>query len=50
MMTIDVARPFPWSNQGNWYLLIPMDYFTFAIPSQKASTVVEALVTNLYHF
>jgi hypothetical protein len=55
-MTIDVAGPFPWSDQGNWYRLIPMDNFTkwpeaFAISSQKASTVAEVLVTNLLcHF
>jgi hypothetical protein len=27
-MAIDVAGPFPWSSQGNCYLLIAMDYFT----------------------
>jgi hypothetical protein len=27
-ITIDVARPFPWSDQGNRYLLIAMDCFT----------------------
>jgi hypothetical protein len=50
---IDVAGPFPRSNQGNRYLLIAMDYFTkwteaYTIPSQEASTVAEALVTNFF--
>jgi hypothetical protein len=50
---IDVAEPFPRSDQGNRYLLIAMDYFTkwpeaYAIPNQEASTVAEALVTNFF--
>jgi hypothetical protein len=54
-IAIDVAGPFPWSDQGNWYLLIAVDYFTkwpeaYAIPSQEASTVMEVLVTNFFHF
>jgi hypothetical protein len=28
MIVIDVAGFFPWSDQGNRYLLIAMDYFT----------------------
>jgi hypothetical protein len=39
-IAIDVAGPFPRSNQGNRYLLIAMDYFTkwpevYAIPNQE---------------
>jgi hypothetical protein len=50
-IAIDVAGPFPRSNQGNRYLLIAKDYFTkcpeaYAIPDQEASTVANALVTN----
>jgi hypothetical protein len=52
-IAIYIAEPFPWSDQGNWYLLMAMDYFTmclepFAIPNQVALTVVEALVTNFF--
>jgi transposase InsO family protein len=52
-IAIDVAGPFPRSDQGNRYLLIAMDYFTkwpevYAIPNQEASTVAEALVTNFF--
>jgi transposase InsO family protein len=52
-IAIDVAGPFPRSDQGNRYLLIAMDYFTkwqevYAIPNQEASTVSEALVTNFF--
>jgi transposase InsO family protein len=52
-IAIDVAGPFPWSNQGNPYLLIAKDYFTkwpkvYAIPNQQVSTVAEALVTNFF--
>jgi hypothetical protein len=55
-IAIDVAGPFPWSDKGNRYLLIAMDYFTkwpeaYAILNQEASTVAEALVTNFFcHF
>jgi hypothetical protein len=55
-IAIDIAGPFPWSDLGNRYLHIAMDYFTKwseadAIPNQKASTVADPLVTNfLYHF
>jgi hypothetical protein len=54
-ITINVAGPFPQSDQGNQYLLIVMDYFTkwleaYAIPNQEASTVAEALITNFCHF
>jgi hypothetical protein len=50
-ITIDVAGPFPRSDQGNRYVLIAMDYFTkwaeaYTTPNQDASTVAEALVTN----
>jgi hypothetical protein len=52
-ITIDVAGPFPWSDQGNRYLLITVYYFTkwpeaCAIPNQEASAVVEMLVTNFF--
>jgi hypothetical protein len=54
-IAIDIGGPFPWSDQGNWSLLIAMDYFTnwleaYAIPNQEVSKVVEALVTNFFHF
>jgi hypothetical protein len=50
---IDVAGPFPLSDQGNRYLLIVMEYFTkwpeaYALPNQEASSVAEALVTNFF--
>jgi hypothetical protein len=50
-MVIDVAGPFPCSDQGNQYLLIAVDYCTkwletFAIPNQKSSIVAEVLVIN----
>jgi hypothetical protein len=52
-IAIDVAGSFPWSDQGNRYLLIVMDYFTrwpeaYAIPIQEASTVAEALLTSFF--
>jgi hypothetical protein len=55
-IAIDVAWPFPWSDQGNRYLLLTVDYFmkwpeTYAFPDQEASRVTEALVTNFFcHF
>jgi hypothetical protein len=52
-IAIDGAAPFPWSDRGNRYLLIAMDYFTkwpevYAIPNQEASTVAEVLVNNFF--
>jgi hypothetical protein len=49
------SRSFQWSDQGNRYLQIAMDYFTkwpeaYAIPNHEASTVAEALVTNYCRF
>jgi hypothetical protein len=52
-VAMDIAGPFPQSDRGNRYLLIAMDYFTkwpevYPIPNQEASTVAEALVTNIF--
>jgi hypothetical protein len=52
-IAIDVAGPFPRSDQGNHYLLITMDYFTkwpevYAIPNQEALRVAEVLVANFF--
>jgi hypothetical protein len=52
-IAIDVAGPFPHSDQGNRYLLIAMDYFmkwsqAYAIPDEETSTVAHALVTNFF--
>jgi hypothetical protein len=52
-IAIDVAGPFPRSDQGNHYLLIAMDYFTkwseaYALPDREASTVADFLVTNFF--
>jgi hypothetical protein len=55
-IAIDVAGPFPWSNQGNQYFLITMDYCAkwpkaHAIPNEKASALAEELVTIFFcHF
>jgi hypothetical protein len=52
-MAIDVAGPFPQSDQRYQYLLTSVDYLTkwpeaCAIPNQDASTVVEAPFTNVF--
>jgi hypothetical protein len=52
-IAIDIAEPFPRSDQRNIHLLISIDYFTkwpevYVIPIQEASTVAEALVANFY--
>ncbi|UYV64719.1 K02A2.6-like [Cordylochernes scorpioides] len=51
-IAIDVAGPFPVTEDGNKYLLVAMDYFTkwpevYAIPNQEAATVARVLVDNL---
>jgi hypothetical protein len=53
MIAIDVAGPFPRSDQENRYLVVAMDCFTkwpeaYAIPDQEASTVADVLVTNFF--
>jgi hypothetical protein len=51
-VAIDIAGPFPQSDEGNRYLLRALDYFTKwpeAYPFPKnASTVAEALVTKFF--
>jgi hypothetical protein len=52
-IAIDVAGPFPLTDQGNRYLLIAIDYFTklpeaYALPNQEVSSVAKALVTNFF--
>jgi transposase InsO family protein len=52
-IAIDIAGLFPESDKGNRYLLIAMDYFTkwseaYAIPTQDASRVADALVTTFF--
>jgi hypothetical protein len=52
-VAIDIAGPFPQRDRENRYLLIAIDYFTkwpevYPIPNQEASTMADALVTNLF--
>ena len=52
-IALDVAGPFPESENGNRYFLVVMDYFTkwpevFAIPNQEAKTVAEKLVNEVF--
>lgn len=52
-IALDVAGPFPVTENGNRYFLVVMDYFTkwpevFAIPNQEATTVAEKLVNEVF--
>jgi hypothetical protein len=52
-IAIDVARPFPRSDQGNRNILIAIDYFTkwpevYPVPNQEATTIALALATNFF--
>lgn len=51
-IAIDVAGPFPQTENGNKYILVAMDYFSkwpevYAMPNQEATTVARVLVDNL---
>lgn len=51
-IAVDVAGPFPVTEDGNKYFMVVMDYFTkwpevFAIPNQEATTVAEKLVNEV---
>lgn len=48
-IAVDVAGPFPESDEGNKYIIVVQDYFTkwpevFATPNQEAKTVAKKLV------
>ncbi|RYA68429.1 hypothetical protein DD592_26820, partial [Enterobacter cloacae complex sp. 2DZ2F20B] len=50
-IAIDVAGPFPVTNDGNKFILVASDYFSkwpdaYAIPNQEAVTVAKVLVDN----
>ncbi|KAI5753631.1 hypothetical protein M8J77_001985 [Diaphorina citri] len=50
-IAMDVAGPFPETNNGNRYILVIMDYFSkwpeaFAIPNQEATTVADCLINH----
>ena len=52
-IAIDIAGPFPTTNDGNKYILVAMDYFSkwpeaYGIPNQEATTVAQVLVDNLF--
>lgn len=52
-VAIDIAGPFPETEDGNKYILVAMDYFTkwveaYAIPNQEASTVADVLVKEMF--
>lgn len=48
-IALDIAGPFPTTENKNKYMLVVMDYFTkwvevYAIPNQEAATVADVLV------
>jgi transposase InsO family protein len=52
-IAIDVAGPFPETDQGNKYILVVMDYFSkwpevFALPNQEAATISQTLVNEVF--
>ncbi|XP_045482836.1 uncharacterized protein LOC123686668 [Harmonia axyridis] len=52
-VAIDIAGPFPETDEGNKYILVAMDYFTkwveaYAIRNQEAATVAEVLIKEMF--
>ena len=50
-IAIDIAGPFPSTDDGNRYIMVVGDYFTkwveaYAIPNQDVTTVAKQLVHN----
>ena len=50
-IAIDIAGPFPVTDDGNHYIMVEGDYFTkwvanYAIPNQEVTTVAKELVHN----
>ena len=50
-IAIDIAGPFPVTDDGNRYIMVVGDYFTkwvevYAIPNQEVTTVAKQLVHN----
>ena len=48
---MDLARPFPVTEDGNKYLMVVSDYFSkwpeaYAIPNQEATTIATMLTTG----
>ena len=44
----NIMGPFPCSKRGNKYILVALDYFTYAIPNQEAITVAKTLTDNMF--
>ena len=50
-IAVDIAGPFPVTEDGNQYIMVGSDYFNkwpeaYAIPNQEATTVVKMLIDN----
>ena len=50
-IAMDVAGPFPITDNGNKYVLVVMDYFSkwpevYPIPNQEAKTIANVIVDN----
>lgn len=52
-IAVDIAGPFPTTEDGNKYIMVAIDYFSkwveaYALPNQEAVTVAETLVKELF--
>ena len=53
-IAINIAEPFPVTDNGNRYIMVIGDYFTkwveaYTIPNQEVTTVAKELVHNFYY-
>ena len=53
IVAVDILGPLPGSPNGNWYILVAMDYFTkwaeaYPVPNQEVAIIANKLVNEMF--